>query len=123
MIDDMKKMFLKCTACGRNGARVIYNGKFFCDDCANAFGTCVMCDHGQKCEFESNPAPMPKVVAKHIRQQTPNGYIEQIAHFPNAQRIKAFCVEGECKCMDYVDEKPKCMRQFGCCEKYKEHEF
>ena len=123
MIDDMKKMFIKCTACGRNGARVIYNGKFFCDDCANAFGTCVMCDHGQKCEFESNPAPMPKVVAKHIRQETPNGYIEQIAHFPSAQRIKAFCVEGECKCMDYVDEKPKCMRQFGCCEKYKEHEF
>ena len=123
MIEDMKKMFLKCTACGRNGARVIYNGKFFCDDCANTFGTCVMCDHGQKCEFESNPAPMPKVVAKHIRQQTPNGYIEQIAHFPNAQRIKAFCVEGECKCMNYVDEKPKCMRQFGCCEKYKEHEF
>lgn len=123
MIEDMKKMFLKCTACGRNGARVNYNGKFFCDDCANAFGTCVMCDHGQKCEFDSNPAPMPKVVAKHIRQQTPNGYIEQIAHFPNAQRIKAFCIEGECKCMDYVDEKPKCMRQFGCCEKYKEHEF
>ena len=122
-MSEIEKMFIKCTACGRNGARVIYNGKFFCDDCANAFDTCVMCDHGQKCEFESNPAPIPKVVAKHIRQQTPNGYIEQIAHFPNAQRIKAFCVEGECKCMDYVDEKPKCMRQFGCCEKYKEHEF
>ena len=41
---------------------------------------------------------------KRIRQETPNGYIEQIIHAPNAQRIKAFCIEGECKCMGYVDE-------------------
>lgn len=123
MIKDVEKMFVKCTACGRNGAKTWYNNKIFCDDCTRAFGTCVMCDYGQGCEFETNPAPIPKVIAKRIRQETPNGYIEQIIHAPNAQRIKAFCIEGECKCMGYVDEMPKCMRQFGVCEKYKEHEF
>ena len=49
--------------------------------------------------------------------------MEQIVQVPNAQRIKAFCIEGECKCMGYVGEEPKCMRQFGTCANYKEHEF
>ena len=123
MTADIEKMFVKCAACGRNGARIWYNGKFFCDNCTEAFGTCVMCDHGQKCEFQDNPAPIPPFVTKRVRQETPNGYFEQIVQVPNAQRVKAFCIEGECKCMGYVNERPKCMRQFGCCEKYKEHEF
>lgn len=123
MIKDVEKMFVKCTSCGRNGAKVWYNNKIFCDDCVGAFGTCVMCDHSQKCEFQTNPAPIPQFITKHLRQQTPNGYIEQIVQVPNAQRIKAFCIEGQCKCMGYVNEEPKCMRQFGTCEKYKEHEF
>jgi hypothetical protein len=82
-----------------------------------------MCEHSAKCEFNDNPAPIPPVVTKHIRNQTPNGYMEQIVQVPNAQRIKAFCIEGECKCMGYVGEEPKCMRQFEICANYLEHEF
>ncbi len=120
---DIEKLFIKCVACGRNGAMVIYNEKFFCSECAKLFGTCAMCVKSAKCEFKTNPAPIPQFVTKHIRQETPNGYIEQIVQVPNAQRIKAFCIEGECKCMGYIGGEPKCMRQFGTCAGYIEHEF
>lgn len=123
MIEDMKNMFYKCVACGHNGAKTHYKGKMFCSNCVKLFGTCAMCEHSAKCEFNDSPAPIPPVVTKHIRNQTPNGYIEQIVQVPNAQRIKAFCIEGECKCMGYVGEEPKCMRQFGTCANYLEHEF
>lgn len=113
----------KCARCGRTGARVLSNGKFFCSECAELFGTCGMCVHSLKCEFQTNPAPIPQVITKRIRQETPNGHIEQIIQTPNAQRIKAFCMEGECKCMGYIGEEPKCMRQFGICANYIEHEF
>ena len=122
-MEDVEKLFVKCTACGRNGAKVWYKNKLFCSDCTNLFGTCAMCEHGAKCEFRNNPAPIPQFITKHLRQETPNGYIEQIAQVPNAQRIKAFCIEGGCKCMGYVTEEPKCMRQFRTCANYLEHEF
>ena len=115
--------FEKCAACGRTGAKVLYNGKFFCESCAKSFGTCKMCDYSIKCEFQTNPAPIPQTVTQRIRQETPNGYMEQIVQLPNGQRIKAFCIEGECKCMGYVGEEPRCMRQFGTCANYLEHEF
>ena len=114
---------MKCVACGHEPIKVWYNDKPFCSRCIELFGTCTMCDHSVKCEFKTNPAPIPQVVTKHVRQETPGGYMEQIVQVPNAQRIKAFCIEGECKCMGYVGEEPKCMRQFGCCNNYKEHEF
>lgn len=116
-------IFAKCAACGRNGAKTWYNGKLFCDECVAGFGTCRMCEHSQRCEFKTNPAPISHAITKHVRQKTPNGYMEQIVQVPNAQRIKAFCIEGECKCMGYVGEEPKCMRQFGTCANYLEHEF
>ena len=116
-------IFAKCACCGRKGAKTWYKDKLFCDECVNNFGTCHMCEHSVKCEFRTNPAPIPKVVTKHVREQTPNGYFEQVVQVPNAQRIKAFCIEGECKCMGYVGEEPKCMRQFGVCADYLEHEF
>lgn len=114
---------MKCVACGHESIKVWYNNKPFCSRCVELFGTCSMCDHSIKCEFKTNSAPMPHFLTKRIRQETPNGYMEQIVQAPNAQRIKAFCIEGECKCMGYVGEEPKCMRQFGTCANYKEHEF
>ena len=116
-------IFGKCVACGRNSAKTWHNGKLFCDECVAGFGTCRMCEYGRRCEFKTNPAPIPHAVNKRLRQETSIGYIEQIMQVPNAQRIKAFCIEGECKCMGYVDEEPKCMRQFGICANYLEHEF
>lgn len=123
MIDDMKNMFYKCVACGRNGAKTHYKGKMFCSDCVRLFGTCTMCEHSTKCEFNDNPAPIPPVVTKHIRNQTPNGYMEQIIQVPNPQRIKAMCIEPKCICCDHDEERPHCMRQFGTCANYLEHEF
>ena len=88
-------IFAKCAACGCNSAKTWYNNKLFCDECIAGFGTCQMCEHSQRCEFKINPAPMPHFVTKHVRQETPGGYMEQIAQVPNAQRIKAFCKLNE----------------------------
>lgn len=112
----------KCSRCGRNGARVLSDNKFFCSECAELFGTCAMCIHSKKCNFNSNPAPIPKIITQRIRQETEMGIMEQIIQVPNPKRIKAFCIEGKCICCDQK-EKPHCMRQFGICESYKENEF
>lgn len=115
-------MMHKCVRCRRNGANVISNGKFFCGECAPMFGTCAMCEHGQKCNFNNNPAPIPKVVTQRIRQETEMGIVEQIIQIPNPKRIKAFCIEETCICCEQ-EEKPRCLRQFGTCRNYKEIEF
>lgn len=116
-------MFNKCVACGRNGANVLSNGKFFCGECASKFGTCEMCIHGRSCEFFTNPAPIPQVMMQKIRQQTPHGYMEQIQEVPNPERIKAFCLDKCICCKTCEDTKVRCLRQFGTCEKYQEFEF
>jgi hypothetical protein len=113
----------KCARCGRTGARVLSNGKFFCSECAELFGTCGMCAHSLKCDFSTNPAPIPQFVMQHIRQQTPNGYMEQIKEAPNPERIKLCCLEPKCVCCDHDEERPHCMRQFRTCANYLEHEF
>ena len=116
-------IFAKCAACGRNSAKTWYNGKLFCDECIASFGTCKMCKYGQRCEFKTNLAPIPHFVTKVARKETSVGYMEQIIQVPNPQRAKAFCLEGECKCLEKFDEKYNCMRQFGTCKNYLEHEF
>lgn len=116
-------MFNKCVACGRNGAKIFSNGKFFCDKCASKFGTCEMCIHGRSCEFFTNPAPIPQIVMQKICQQTPHGYMEQIQEVPNPERIKAFCLDKCICCRTCEDEKVRCLRQFGTCKNYKEIEF
>lgn len=113
----------KCVACGQNGAKVLSDGKFFCDKCASKFGTCEMCIHGRSCEFFTNSAPIPQFVMQKIRQQTPHGYMEQIREVPNPERIKAFCLDKCICCKTCEDEKVRCLRQFGTCEKYQEFEF
>ena len=112
-----------CARCGRTGARVLSNGKFFCRECAELFGTCGMCAHSLKCDFSTNPAPIPQFVVQHIRQQTPNGYMEQIKETPNPERIKLCCLDKCICCKTCDDEKVRCLRQFGTCENYKENEF
>ena len=98
--------FHRCVRCGRDGANVLSNDKFFCNECAN-----------------TNPTPLPQFVMKHIRQQTPLGYVEQIKEFPNQERIKLCCLD-KCICSKTCDdEKVRCMLQFDTCENYKEIEF
>ena len=117
-------IFAKCACCGRNGAKTWYKDKLFCDECINNFGTCHMCEHSVKCEFQTNPAPIPMFVSQHIRQQTERGYVEQITQAPNSKRIKAFCLDVKCVCCKTCeDSKVRCMRQFNTCENYKEAEL
>lgn len=52
----------KCARCGRNGANVISDHKFFCAECINLFGTCYTCVNGKKCGFNDDPAPIPKTI-------------------------------------------------------------
>lgn len=116
----------RCTKCGAPiiDTEVLYNGKIFCIRCTNMFGTCAMCQNGVKCEFQTNSAPIPQVITKRIQHKTERGIMEQITQAPNPQRIKAFCMEGNCICCKTCeDEKVRCMRQFGTCENYKEIEF
>lgn len=115
--------FHRCVRCGRDGANVLSNNKFFCSECAKLFGTCEMCEHGLQCDFSTNPAPIPQLVMQHIRQQTPNGYMEQIKESPNPERIKLCCLDKCICCKTCDDEKVRCLRQFGTCENYKEIEF
>ena len=82
-----------------------------------------MCEHNLQCDFSTNPAPSPQFAMKHIRQQTPLGYVEQIKEFPNQERIKLCCLDKCICCKTCDDEKVRCLRQFGTCENYKEIEF
>ena len=99
----MTEATFKCVACGSNGAKVLYNNKMFCVKCASLFNTCAMCKHSRTCNFETDPTPA--------------------AQFPNGERIIRTCIDGHCVCYGEVDEKPKCMRQFGSCKNYDEFEF
>ena len=82
-----------------------------------------MCEHNLQCDFSTNPAPSPKFVMKHIRQQTSLGYVEQIKEFPNQERIKLCWLDKCICCKTCDDEKVHCLSQFGTCENYKENEF
>lgn len=116
--------FEKCARCGKEKATIYSNGKFFCAECVELFNTCGTCVYGNKCEFNTNPAPIPKFIMQKQRQQTEHGYIEQISQTVNPQRAKAFCLEGECPCHKKFDDgKIRCMKQFGYCENYKEIEY
>ena len=96
--------FHKCVRCRCNEAKILSNDKFFCNECAKLFGTCAMCEHNLQCDFSTNPAPSPKFVMKHIRQQTSLGYVEQIKEFPNQERIKLCWLGNSLICSTYPRE-------------------
>ena len=97
---------------------------YFCRDCANLFGTCVMCAHSTGCAFLQDPDPTPpfKVVARQMRQGNAT-FIEQM-QVPNGDRIKKFCLDGKCKCAIDDPEHPLCCRHSNCatCTNYCEKE-
>lgn len=114
-------MIYNCDRCGRPGAKIIDENQILCSVCYDAYNSCLACGLNKKCEFEFNPAPIPKFVKSRAVHQTPHGVVEQIIQTVNPQRAKAFCIETECDCLKKdVDGKYRCMRQFGVCEKYQE---
>lgn len=102
-------LMYKCDACGAvapSKSTVYLNGsdKLVCVKCASKLGTCAMCIRGNQCEFLNNPAPIPHQVQTTVRE----GNMVISKPGPNPQRIKAFCIEGGCKCMDL--ENKRCMK-------------
>ena len=111
---------MKCVNCGKtplaNQDTVVVtqdNGThIFCRECSAHLGTCVMCQHNIHCAFFNDPDPMPKM--KVVAQQTRQGnatFIEQ-KQIPNGDRIKKFCIDGNCPCYNGDAENPICCR-FG----------
>ena len=124
---------MKCINCGREPLAstdmvVCVNEKnetlIFCKKCEAHFGTCHMCQHNVPCAFFNDPDPMPqmKIVARQIRQGNAT-FIEQ-KQIPNGDRIKKFCIDGNCPCYNGDAENPLCCRFGGCttCTNYCEIE-
>lgn len=82
----------------------------YCHRCNQLFSTCQLCDNVAKCEFETNPDPMPKVVMKTVRQ----GNMVMQTQVRNEERMKKIC--PSCSC--WSDEFG-CLKEFniGCLNK------
>lgn len=113
---------MKCINCGREPLAstdmvVCVNEKdetlVFCKECEAHFGTCAMCQHNVPCGFFNDPDPMPqfKVIARQMRQGNAT-FIEQ-KQIPNGDRIKKFCIDGNCPCYNGEAENPLCCRHGG----------
>ena len=78
-----------------------------CERCQQLYNTCQLCPKFQKCEFMTNPDPMPKVVMKTVRQ----GNMVMQTQVKNDARVQKFCPSCEC-----WDENHGCMKEFnsGC---------
>ena len=110
---------MNCNYCGRENPCFIitvFNDDTptaMCPNCAQYIGTCSLCPNGVKCEFETNPSPLPKQVQQTIRQG--NMVAQTIVR--NPERVKAFCTDCQC----YNIDLSACSRQFGTCGKYNEY--
>lgn len=82
----------------------------YCEQCHQALNTCQLCPNVRKCEFHTNPDPMPKVVMKTVRQ----GNMVMQTQVKNEERVQKFC--PSCCCWD---ENHGCMKEFniGCVNK------
>ena len=109
-----RKILDRCDACG-NGTLESYlvqdgeNWKLLCGNCQAQLNTCAFCRSSEKCEFETNPLELPKMVQKQIRQ----GSQIMITTIKNPDRVAETCqVLCDCFNPDFG-----CMRQFHYCEK------
>ena len=106
---------MNCNYCGQQPATIINpEGTGACSRCAQAFNTCNLCMNSLKCEFETNPSPLPKQVSKIIRQ----GNMVMQTVIPNPERIKVLCVSCPC----YSEDPFICKRAVaGTCGNYNEY--
>ena len=111
---------LKCARCGHqipSKAAVFSKEKPFCSECIKMFGTCGCCKNQVYCDFQSNPVPIPHTIQ--VKKQ--QGPMVMITEQLNPTRIKALCIEGNCKCC--IQDIPACGRKFLTCPNYDEYEF
>lgn len=111
-----------CDICGRAMIKPDYfeydcegNLHQYCERCHQMYHTCQLCPNCQKCEFETNPDPMPKFIMKTTQQ----GNMIMQAQVRNEERVKKFCHSCVCWLADGVDA---CGKTFnvGC---YKQPNF
>lgn len=107
----------KCEVCGRPMATLGIleqddTGQWhrYCEECNKLYNTCQVCPNFQKCEFQTNPDPMPKVVVKTIQQ----GNMRMQTQIKNEERVKKFC--HTCCCWN---AESGCLKDFnaGCINK------
>ena len=98
--------------------------KIICRECANAFGTCAMCQHNTPCAFQVDPDPTPQIKVLSRRIQQGNATFVQQTQVPNGDRIKKLCIDRQCKCYNGDENEPLCCRFGGCvtCSNYCEIE-
>lgn len=77
-----------------------------CSQCASKLSTCAFCRNGDKCDFETNPSTLPKIVQKRIQQ----GPMVSLTTVKNPDRIKETC-EKNCDCFD--KETQTCMKEIN----------
>jgi hypothetical protein len=105
-----------CDICGNpllGSTYVEYDGdgelRQYCERCHQAFQTCQLCPSFQKCEYMTNPDPMPKVVMKTVRQ----GHMQMQTQVMNPDRVNKFCLVCGC-----YDKELGCKRQLNvACDK------
>lgn len=83
-----------------------------CPNCFNHKNTCITCYTKDKCDFETNPLAIPKVIQKRVQQ----GPMTTITQIRNPEREAATC-KINCPCWD--KEYEYCKREEYTCINYK----
>ena len=109
----------KCDICGslmlKNGSVIDITNEnstlIYCNRCLQLMRTCQLCSNFNRCEFETNPSPLPKVVMKTVQQ----GNMTMQTQVKNEERIKLLCINCPC-----YDDALGCKKDFNAsCEKIK----
>lgn len=83
-----------------------------CEQCNANSGKCITCINSQKCDFETNPSTLPKIIQKTIQQ----GNMTSVTQVRNPERIRITCQNG-CPCWS---EDFDCYKQnHGTCPQYR----
>lgn len=98
-----------CEQCNKETIAPVYTSDetkkwhILCEKCGISLNTCAFCKNNKKCDFETNPSLLPKI----IQQRTPIGVIT----VRNPARVAETC-QKNCPCYSPNFE---CMREFNCC--------
>lgn len=106
-----------CAICGQemlieNSILDFKNGdhiRTICWKCSELLSSCTLCKHGQKCAFDDDPSPIPKLIQKQVRQ----GPMISVTQVMNPERVAITCAKG---CICY-DPENGCLRQYNTCGK------
>jgi hypothetical protein len=112
-------VLIPCSVCGRGvlpqtaliDLTLPGQPHWLCPNCQKQSGHCATCKYGNQCSFETDPSSLPKM----IQQETRQGNMISVMTVKNPSRIEITCKKG-CPCFDAENG---CLKQNGCCGKYK----